>query len=447
MLKKAFIKFNYIKKDLNSRNIFYAFASNILYSVLGFLGIALLARSLPVSQYGDWIIYLSANSLLEMMRLGFIHTALVRYSSGSNEIQQKQYIASAWIIGLIISFSLSTIVFIGFLLVDFFQIKTSYHYFLLYYPILGIIGFPLSIASSILQFKSQFAKVLLLRFTIVGLNLMAFIYSYLFKLQIESVILLHLLSNITACLITILLKWSGLEHIHHFTREKINQLSNFGKYSIGTLIGTNLLKSADTFILGFSIGGNSVALYSIPLKLTETFEILLRSIVSIALPKMSNYSQNSQEKEIKRLFENYSGILSFIYIPLMLFCFVFAEFLLQILGGSQYLVMSNVFRIFCFYGLLLPIDRFTGVTLDCMNLPFYNFKKVIFMCLFNISWDIIVINFTTDLKWIAFGTVLTTILGITVGLKFLNKSFQTNLSDILKSGLFFLKKNKLLLYK
>ena len=140
-------------------------------------------------------------------------------------------------------------------------------------------------------------------------------------------------------------------------------------------------------------------------------------------------------------------MLTFIYVPLMLFCFVFAEFLLNVLGGADYLQMANVFRVFCFYGLLLPIDRFTGVTLDCLNLPNYNFKKVIVMTVFNIGFDLIVLCFTNDLRWVAFGTVLTTLTGIILGVAFLNRSFNTNLLDILKSGFFFIKKNNLELSK
>jgi hypothetical protein len=46
---------------------------------------------------------------------------------------------------------------------------------------------------------------------------------------------------------------------------------------------------------------------------------------------------------------------------------------------------------------------------------------------------------------VAFGTILTTAIGIVLGIKFLNKSFHTTLFSILKSGLFFIKKNKRLI--
>ena len=434
-----------LKKNDTKRNTSLSLFGNLLYSVLGFVGIALLARSLALSEYGDWVIYLTAGSLLEMMRLGFMHTALVRFSSGSSEHEQKEYIASGWIIGLLFSLFLSLVIFSTFLVIYFFEIKTSYYYFLMYYPIFTLIGLPISLSLSILQFKMQFAKILRLRFTSMSLNLVVFFSAYIFKLHVETVIQLHLLSTFTSSLNVIYNKWSGIEHIKLYSKTKMNELMHFGKFSLGTLIGTNLLKSADTFILGLTLGAESAALYSVPLKLTETFEILLRSIVSVALPKMSGFSVKDQNHEVKRVFQDYSGMLTFVYIPVMLFCFIFAEYLLAILGGPEYVQMANVFRVFCFYGLLLPIDRFTGVTLDCINMPAYNFRKVLAMTLFNISFDIVVVYFTNDLRWVAFGTILTTAIGIILGIKFLNKSFHTTVFSILKSGLFFIKKNKRLI--
>ena len=434
-----------LKKNETKRNASLSLFGNLLYSVLGFVGIALLARSLALSEYGDWVIYLTAGSLLEMMRLGFMHTALVRFSSGSSEREQKEYIASGWIIGILFSLILSFTIFGIFLVVYFFEIKTSYYYFLMYYPIFTMIGLPISVSLSILQFRMQFAKILRMRFTNMSLNILVFLSAYIFKLHVETVIQLHLMSTFTSSLNAIYNKWSGIEHIKLYSKTKMKELMNFGKFSLGTLIGTNLLKSADTFILGLTLGAESAALYSVPLKLTETFEILLRSIVSVALPKMSSYSVKNQNHEVKRVFQDYSGMLTFIYIPVMLFCFIFAEYLLGILGGPEYVQMAHVFRVFCFYGLLLPIDRFTGVTLDCINLPSYNFRKVVVMTLFNIAFDILVLQFTNDLRWVAFGTILTAAIGIVLGIKFLNKSFHTTIFSILKSGLFFIKKNKKLI--
>ena len=433
-------KFSDFKKNESKRNAVLALLGNLLYSVLGFLGIAILARALSLNEYGSWVIYLTASSLFEMMRIGFLHTALVRYSSGVSYEVQRKYIGSGWIIGLLFTFIFSILLFLTYAIVAFYEIQTPYNYFLKYYPLLAIINLPSTLSLSILQFRMQFGKLLVFRFFTMTINLSVFIAAYFFDLKIETVILLHLASNLFASLFSIFMNYSGISFIKYFEKQKVIDLIQFGKFSLGTLIGTNLLKSADTFILGLVSGTDSAALYSIPLKLTETFEVLLRSIVSVALPKMSNYSVKSQYNEVKRVFQSYSGLLTLIYVPAMAICFIFAELLLQILGGPEFVNMANVFRMFCLYGLLLPIDRFTGVTLDCINRPNLNFKKVLVMALFNVLFDIIALQFSSDLIWIAFGSVLTTLLGIIIGLRFLNTLFETSFRTILESGYSILKK-------
>ncbi len=434
--------FSEFKNSETRRNTFFALFGNLVYSLLGFIGIALLARSLPLSDYGGWIIYLTASSLLEMMRSGFLHTALVRFSSGSDIKTQNEYIASSWVIGLVFTFCTGLLVFLLFVLLEEFNIQSSYHYFLKYYPLLALASLPISIAGSILQFKMHFGKMIKLRLLTMTLNLIVFIAAYFLHFSLETLIVLHLFANVASSIFFILIKWSGIELLKYFKKEKIRELAHFGKYTLGTLIGTNLLKSSDTFILAFVSSSSAAALYSVPLKLTEVFEIMLRAIVSVALPKLSDYSVKNQLKDVKRVFQDYSGLLTFVYIPVMFLCFIFAEFLLGVLGGSEFKQMEGVFRVFCFYGLLLPIDRFTGVTLDCLNLPKYNFIKILAMVTFNICFNFLVLHFTSDLKYIALGTVLTTSLGIVIGIKFLNSSFQTSIGIILQSGYFFIKRTK-----
>lgn len=150
----------------------------------------------------------------------------------------------------------------------------------------------------------------------------------------------------------------------------------------------------------------------------------------------------------------------------MIFSFIFAEQIVYILGGQDYIITANIFRIFCIYGLLLPIDRFIGVALDSVNQPRLNFYKVVYMAAANIigdsivvfgfafsflgfSWLILLLNgvlpdvayqlahgFTMvkTLEWVAIVTILFTIIGIVVGYSYLNKALKLRFIDIFVIG-------------
>lgn len=144
--------------------------------------------------------------------------------------------------------------------------------------------------------------------------------------------------------------------------------------------------------------------------------------------------------------------------------------MVTILGGEEYRETASVFRIFCFYGLLLPIDRFTGVALDSVNMPKQNFIKVVYMTLSNIIGDAIVVfglyyvviissvltllfigytnpeiigetasmfTMITLLDMVAVVTILFTIVGIVVGTHFLKKALNIKIRLIFSGGLMF----------
>ncbi|MCX6268466.1 MAG: oligosaccharide flippase family protein, partial [Bacteroidetes bacterium] len=126
--------------------------------------------------------------------------------------------------------------------------------------------------------------------------------------------------------------------IFRATRKTNRTLLDFGKFTTFTLIGTNLLRSADTLISSLSpLGTAAVALYSIPLKLIDLQQIPLRSFIATAFPKMSRASIKEDMEEVKKVFYTYAGAMSYLFIAMSLFIFVFADLLVLILGGKQYL--------------------------------------------------------------------------------------------------------------
>ena len=127
------------------------------------------------------------------------------------------------------------------------------------------------------------------------------------------------------------------------------------------------------------MGEESVGLYYIPLRLTEYLAIPLRSLAIAAYPKMSQQSKEGNLQQFKKIFYGYSGAVTYMFVPLTILGFIFAEELVWFMGGDQYIKylpqLAMIYRIFCVYSLILPLDRFTGVALDSINKPKYNFRQ------------------------------------------------------------------------
>jgi O-antigen/teichoic acid export membrane protein len=239
-----------------------------------------------------------------------------------------------------------------------------------------------------------------------------------------------------------------MRHILKATKKSNLTLLHFGKYTTFTIVGTNLLRSSDAFIISLSpLGTAAVALYSIPLKLTELQQIPLRSFVATAFPKMSKASINGHVQEVRELFYTYSGAISYLFIVASAIVFIFADVFVLVLGGRQYLGndpltgfnATTIVRIFTLYGLLVPIDRMTGICLDSINRPDKNFIKVLWMVIANIIGDLIAVFIFKSLALVAVASIFFTLIGIWIGFRFLDKELHLELIQIHYKGIAFYK--------
>ena len=92
------------------------------------------------------------------------------------------------------------------------------------------------------------------------------------------------------------------------------------------------------------------------------------------------------------------------------------------MGGTTVNSSVTVLRTLTIYGLLVPLDRFMGTTLDSIKKPQINSVKIYLMVSFNVIGDLCIAIIGYPLEYYAIITVVTTSIGIFFGsqnLKFL----------------------------
>ncbi len=422
----------HIAREKNMQSL----AGNMLTAGFGFLTFVVLTRSFDKEVFGEWILYLTGATFVEMFRFGMTRTALVRFLSGADKQEQKKLIGSNWLIGLVASVFIAIVLWLILYLFPE-QIKQSgFYLFFKWYPVLAFLNLPFNNALTIQQARQYFGQIFIVKILNSTLFFAGLVVNlFWLKLELIYIIWFHLVVSAFVSLITILLGWDGLRYLKHANKKTNYDLLNFGKYTTLTLIGTNLLRSADTFIIALSpLGTAAVALYSIPLKLTELLQIPLRSFVATAFPKMSKASIENDVKMVRYYFYSYAGSMTILFLPVAIFGFIFSDFFVLILGGNQYLGIdpitgastSAIFKVFALYGILLPIDRLTGVGLDSINKPRKNFYKIIYMVLANIIGDLIAVFIFKSLMAVAVFTVIFTFLGVVIGYRYLNTELKLN---------------------
>lgn len=395
-------------------------------AVFGLGTFMLLARLVSPEVLGDFLLYLSLSTFLEMIRLGVLHTAVVR-GLQSEPAKIAPLIGSAWVLALLITLALIiAVAFVAPLLQD----STGFRLFTDWYWLSSLALLPYDFGLWKLQATGRFASLMLLRLINLGGFLCFVSLGLSFSWSSEHLVLGHILSSALASLWAVLSAVSGLRHFFQFRFQAIRQIWSFGRFSMGTFLGTALLKTADTVLIGWFLGSSSVAIYGLASKALEALEVPLRAVVAVALPKLSEEAAKGNMAFFNSLFYRYSGWLSLAFIPLLMSLYFLAPWLLTLIGGGQYGQESvQVFRFLCLFGLLLPTDRLVGISLDALGKPSLNMMKVLVMTSVNIIGDCLVLWADGGVLAVALITVLNIGVGVAIGLFQLNKEIGINFLD------------------
>lgn len=428
MLKKLFIQ-------LKNKH-FLSLAGNGAMSVLAMITVAILYRALSIQDIGYWIFFQTISVLLDTFRTGFLQIALVKFYTGTNKVRAKEVIGSIWYLAIIITgvLGLINLAFVPFM--DYFK-DPAVLVIIQWFGLSFTASLPYSIASWILQSDQRFDRLLLLRLMTQGSFILSVVTLIILdQMTLQAVFVTNLVSASLTSLLAIFAGWSGISAVFAKTKACVIEIYHFGKYSVGTTISANLLRSADTFIVAYMLGPAAVAIYNLPGRLMEIIEIPLRSTLATAMSSLANAFNKGNKREVAYILQKYSGTLTLAFVPLAIGAILFADIATGLLGGGKYVdsEAANLLRIMMVLAIFYPIDRFIAVSLDIIHQPKANFVKVLLMLLVNVLGDFIGIYLTGNLYGAAFATSLPLIVGIFYGYYCFNKHIPFKLSMIFTSG-------------
>ena len=402
-------------------------------SGLSFLAFADLARKLTKAEFGNWITFLAMITLAEVVRTSAIYTPLIKYIAGASNQNKIRFSGAGWVIALIITLFLGGLDGLC-LLIFGSNFNSDWILFTHWFPLVFVLSLPVNFAFCQLQALENFSSILWLRmlnnglfliFILIGINLL--------NGKVSFVLYSYLLSAFISSLVALVLNWAPFLNIFKTNKNSILEIFHMSKYVMITGVSSNLLRSSDTFIINAMMGPQFVALYKTPEKILELIELPIRTIAGTAIPEMARELNQNSKLGMAKVMMKYTGILTLILIPIIIISFLLAPNIMFLIGGSTYLVASNLLRIFLFYALLLPLDRFLGISLDILGKPHLNLLKVILMLGVNVLGDIVCIHYFGNVNSVAANSFLTFVVGIVFGdlvlRKYLKFSYKTMIKE------------------
>lgn len=408
-------------------------------SVLAMVTVGILLRFMDKDDVGYWFFFQSVFVLLDTFRTGFLQVAMIKFYTGAEKNRADAVLGSVWFLSLLITGILIVINLCAVFFLPSIQ-NIGIVSVIQWFGITFLFTLPSAIASWILQSDQRFDKLLLLRIINQGTFILMVLGVILFqKLNLELVLIINAMSAGLVSLYCIFQGWTRIKTFSKRTKESIMELFHFGKFSVGTTISTNLLRSSDTFIIMFVLGAAgpaAVAMYTIPMRLMEIIEIPLRAFLSTGMPSMSAAFNKGRKEEVVAIMQKYAGTLTLALFPVSVAAVLLADIAITLLGGSQYSGSDavSVYRIFMCFAMFFPIDRFLGVTLDIIHQPRINFYKVLVMLATNVTFDFIGIHLLGNINGVAIATLFTFLSGVLFGYFWLKKYLDFTLLGFFTIG-------------
>jgi O-antigen/teichoic acid export membrane protein len=442
--------FKLIKKLLLVfKNIhFLSLLGNGMMSVFGMVTLAILYRKLSVPEMGVYIFLMAILGLIDTLRAGFLTITFIKFYSGTEKDRAEQVAGACWFIGLAIT-GISLVVNIPTYFLANLVSDEGLHLFLKYFSIVSVITLPSFMANCVVQADKRFDRLLWLKILTQGsFTLMIFLLAVFGKVTLESVLLVYALSNLLSSLASLLFRWTMISSVTKADKPTIHEMFHFGKYSMGTNISSNLFSVTNTFVINFLIGPAALAIFNLGGKLLQIIEIPMVSFAASGMPILSSHYNRHDKPEMIFTLKKLIGMMTVAMVPLVIIALIFAEPIIQLVGGKAYgsNEAPNLFRLFMVISLLYPADRFFALGLDVIHQPKINFYKILVMLIVNVVAVLIGITIYHSVYSIAIATIFPTLVAIFMTYGPLNTYYKFSFWSIYvlgyKESILFLKQMK-----
>lgn len=417
---------------------FISLIGNGISAALGVLSFAILARMLPDDKhdFGVWILFLSVYGVFDTLRVGMILNAMVRNVSQAGSVERENEIVGSSL-RLSVILTVLFILLIGLAYAGFFITSSllAYLYLFKWLALMALLTLPHNFSTWYLNAHLRIMPMSLIRIINQALFIALAIPMYRMHTALESIFGAYALAQLFTSVFCIIKGWSGMSIITKATRVGVKEIFDFGKYSMGTLIGSNFLKNSDTWLISRFIDAVAVAVYSVPTKVVEIIELPVRSFAVTNLPLLSKLHGENKPELLKKEFERKTGFIFIMLLPVSVMCFILAPFIVTVLGGEAYSDSVILLRLFTLYTALTPLDKMTGVMLDIINKPQMNFVKVIVMLVVNVIGDVVCLFVFGTLESVAIVSTFTFGTGMIFGFVLLKKYINLSLRNTLALGI------------
>ena len=374
---------------------------SIFAAFMGYLVRVILARNLSVEEFGLFYAVFAFLGLLGIFKtLGF-DRALAKFIPEFIHKEKNDFIKSSVIYAAFIQFATNSIIIIVvYLLSNFLAINFFNDIKAIIVLRLMAIAFFIDSFMLILKFAFQGFKQMLY-FSFIDLIRMLLIVIITFVgLKLNYGLLSPIIAYIAVPLILLFIfGWLFVHDVFPeffkarfiINKALIKKISHYSIFIMAITVGTMVLGYTDMIMLTYFLDLRSVALYSVALPTAKILFYFPIAIAAVLLPLASELWSKKRKEILREGLEALYKYSIVIILPLVLIIFSFADILINIFFGKDYISATNATKILSIGMIFATLNSVSGNFFSGIGKPQITSKIVYIAAIFNFISNLIFI--------------------------------------------------------
>ncbi|HET7180395.1 MAG TPA: flippase [Chryseosolibacter sp.] len=422
-----------IKESYWLRSGSYTFMNKICITFFGFINFYILIRVLTKEDFGAWVLFTSIASLMELIKHGFVRNPLIRYLTISSAAESAKIQTASLLLNIIIGLVQVVVLYFCSIYLSRFWSSPQLESLFRIYMISTMLFVPVNhfdvVQQARMEFKGPFLSNLVRN---AGLFLFILIvYFFGWSIHLEYFAYAQMTAIFIACFVSFRYARPFLELSRGLDRSWFRELHSYGVFTFGTNVSSMINKSVDSWILGKLISPAAVTIFNPAIRISNLVEVPTDTLTSILFPKLSERIATEGPRAAKYLYEKAVGTITAIMIPVIVFFIVFAGPVIRFVAGPGFAETVPILQITMLYGLIIPANRFMGITLDAIGKAKTNFLFVLRNASINAVSNFFFIS-EFGIIGAAYGSLTTYVIVVVINQVYMSRFLGVRVSNILK---------------
>jgi lipopolysaccharide exporter len=369
----------------------YSFLNRLSVLFFGFIVIFFMVRMMSKHDVGIWVLFTSVTAILEMIRHGFIRNPFITLLVGADEGSKKTVITASLMLHIALAIVITIFLVIAAKPLAIFWDAPGLDLLFYVYAINNIIFIPFLHFEYLQTAKSNFKAIFYSNFWRLGLPSLYVVIVFFVRHQmtLTELAVAQIVATVIGAVIAYYYVKDLARTFDRIDKKIFSELFHFGKYTFGTQISSMFVKNTDSWMIGRLISTAGVAVYNPALRISNLVELPTLTIANMIFPRVPQKMKEEGVKGVRDIYYKSVSLILAAMIPMVIPIFIFAELVMSLIFGPEYVDSAPILRVTIFYSLIIPFNRQFGTLMDGLKKPQLNFYLLVLVAVLNVVFNFI----------------------------------------------------------